>query len=138
MDGVGLMTKDGGPHTLSARVDVLDHAVTELRTSFRDHAHRTEASLAQVSSTLQTFMDAIRAKLSEAPRPLPVREILASAVATTVLLGSLATFANFWLNTTIAPDRQKIEIAFQAAEDRAVLRYRIKQLEAKAGIPDVD
>jgi hypothetical protein len=138
MDGVGLMTKDAAPMSLSARVDILDHAVTDLRASFRDHAQRTEAALTQVNGTLQSFMDNIRTKVGEVPRPLPIREILATAAVTTALLGSVATFANFWLTTSLAPDRQKIEVAYRAVEDSAVLRYRLKQLEAKVGIPHLD
>lgn len=121
------MTTPPASTSLASRVDVLDHAVAELKVSLREHAHRTEDQLSKLATAFQTFMDRSR----EAPRPWPVKEMAATAAATCAVLGFIASGLSAWMHSSIAPDRQRIEQLYEENRDVSVLRYRIQELEKR-------
>lgn len=108
-----------------ARIEVLEHSYDELKRVVRDQGHKTEQHISELGKTLHKFMDTVR----EQPRAWPVKEMIYTAVATAGLFSSLFAGASWWLNASIAPDRQIITRLEKQGDGLPVLNYRVEQLE---------
>jgi hypothetical protein len=102
------MTEDIKHQTLSGRVDVLEHAVVDLKNVVTD-----------MSKDLKRFVE----RVSEQPRPIPFKEIITTAAATLGLLVGVLSFLDARADTKLDA-RMKDQAA-----PMAVLQYRIDQLE---------
>jgi hypothetical protein len=120
---------DTGTSRLTSRVDVLEHSFGELKTVVREQGLKTDETIRELGKTLHRFMDHVR----EQPRAWPVKEMLATFVATATLFTILMTGANAWLGYNLAPDRQTLERVSNDTNNLAVVKYRLEQLEKNTG-----
>lgn len=74
-------------------------------------------------------IDQIAAAFTAQPKHTPLVEHFRVISATVAVCSGIFGGLNWWLNTNIAPDRQRIESMYQQTGDIAVMRYRLDQLE---------
>lgn len=124
-----VMATDTSSNRLSSRVDILEHAVGDLRITIREQGQKTDETIRELGKTLHRFMDHVR----EQPRAWPVKEMLGTAVATGSLFIMIMAGANAWLGYNLAPDRQTLERVSSDTNNLAVVKYRLEQLEKNTG-----
>lgn len=106
---------------LSGRVQVLEHSMDRIE-------HRVEAGFSDITKTLRSLGEQLASKGS----PLPLKEIIGTALATAGLVTYILTAMNGWFDQRIAPTN--IIVQRLAEQDKngelAVLKYRVQQIEA--------
>ena len=118
---------------LSTRVDLVEEGLRSITGTLVDMRAEMKAERKEIAVAFES----LRIDLGSRARPFPFKEVAASIIATSTIMGSVITAANWWYDARSAVlTRDVTALSLAAApEELAVLKYRLKLLEAAVKIP---
>ena len=118
---------------LSTRVDLVEEGLRSITGTLVDMRAEMKAERKEIAVAFES----LRIDLGSRARPFPFKEVAASIIATITIMGSVITAANWWYDARSAVlTRDVTALSLAAApEELAVLKYRLKLLEAAVKIP---